>query len=133
MTPLEILKKICSDSITNGLKIIIGFDSEVKIDDLFVTAWQCLSNIDPVRDCFVMIREPKLNNCLLVDATSKTLQLNNFKRPWPNVTVSKKETVDNINNRWMELFDFNIIESPSEKYYSLVKGEDAIAFKNDFK
>jgi 4-hydroxy-3-polyprenylbenzoate decarboxylase len=133
LKPLEILKDNCKLPEMNGIKLIAGFDLDVNIQDSYIAVWQLLSNIDPVRDCFIFTQEAGLNSCLLVDATSKNFEIHNFKRPWPNITVTDRDTIETVDHKWHTLFAIDKIESPSKKYISMVKSKDAIAIKNNFK
>ncbi len=82
--------------------------------------WYILNNIDPAHDCIIE------NNILIIDAGIKTKSKDGFLREWPNVVCMNKETIDKIDNKWKDLFDIDLISSPSRNFLALSKGNSAV-------
>lgn len=103
---------------------LILFDYMVDTNDIFSSMWLCLSNIDPERDCSVM--ETAGTQHLVVDATRKTGKFDQFKRQWPNITVSDDATIKKVDEKWENLGLGEFIVSPSSKYKILKINEGAV-------
>jgi len=106
-------------------KTIVIVDSGVDIKDLFTVVWLATGNLEPQRDISI-INFKNNSSTILVDATIKTNANDNFKRDWPNVVVSSKDTINQIDQKWETLGLGDFISSPSLKYLPLVKNEGAI-------
>ncbi|HLN21463.1 MAG TPA: menaquinone biosynthesis decarboxylase [Bacteroidales bacterium] len=105
----------------DGKALIITVDDTVDVNDLFVVAWQALSNTDPLRDHMFT------GDSLFIDATIKAYRKGGFPREWPNVVCSDQGTIDIVNTKWKDMFTGDIIQSPSEKYMKLLMpGRDKI-------
>jgi 4-hydroxy-3-polyprenylbenzoate decarboxylase len=63
----------------------------------------------------------------LLDATSKELSLNHFKRPWPNIIVMDDTTIASVDKNWGKLTSFEFIDSPSRRFKKMVKNPGAVA------
>ncbi len=111
---------------TTGLdeiKAVILFDKEVNLNDLASCVWLATGNIDPKRDTYF------INHIILIDATRKTLDENNFERDWPNILVMDDRTIKAIDDKWERLNIGTFIQSPS-LYYRPLKMNDGAAVKN---
>ena len=102
----------------SGINIILDKPEEIK--DNHTAIWLILSNIDPNHD--VQIEE----DYILINASSKNLKNNNFKRDWPNPVCTDKKTIEKINKIWCEYTNTDFVESPSLKYIGLASGNSAI-------
>ncbi|MCF6241666.1 MAG: menaquinone biosynthesis decarboxylase [Bacteroidales bacterium] len=107
------------------IKMIILFDKEVNINDLASCVWLATGNIDPKRDSYFM------NNFVLIDATRKTLDNDNFERNWPNILVMDDATVEAIDKKWERLNIGAFIQSPSVYYRPLKMNDGAIVKNNE--
>ena len=115
-----------------GVKFILFVDAQLDLDNLPQIAWIAANNIDPVRDCFYIDREPGLKyNTLCIDGTRKTKELDDFTREWPNIIVMDDHTISAIDSKWNDLGLGPFIPSPSLTYKPLVTSPGAVS-KNDF-
>lgn len=80
--------------------------------------WHALAGIDPARDCRMHLFNGK--KILLADCRSKPM-----KGRWPQVVSSLLETRLKVDERWTEIMGLHLIQSPSYKIDSLIKGEGA--------
>jgi 4-hydroxy-3-polyprenylbenzoate decarboxylase len=101
------------------------FNEGADLTDLFSLFWLLGGNLEPDRDIDIFKSESG-NELVFVDAAFKTENHDNFKRDWPNVVTMNRETIENIDKRWLELGLGEFIPSPSLKYLPLVKGEGAV-------
>jgi 4-hydroxy-3-polyprenylbenzoate decarboxylase len=106
------------------LKVVLLFDDGVDLNDLFSLMWLLGGNLEPDRDISIL-NTPSGNTFILVDATFKTLQHDQFRRDWPNIVTMDNQTIAAIDNMWKELGLGEFLESPSLKYKLLVKGVGA--------
>ena len=115
-----------------GVKFILFVDAQLDLDNLPQIAWIAANNIDPLRDCFYIDREPGLKyNTLCIDGTRKTKELDDFTREWPNIIVMDDHTISAIDSKWNDLGLGPFITSPSLIYKPLVTSPGAVS-KNDF-
>ena len=68
-------------------KIIIFIDDDFDAKDLYNVAWIVGNNIAPKRDTYVVKSQIFENTTLIVDATKKTKEFDDFDREWPEITV----------------------------------------------
>jgi 4-hydroxy-3-polyprenylbenzoate decarboxylase len=129
--PNHLLCEIAKDKNLQKVKVFICFNSGVDLENEFLLTWLFLGNIDPVRDMIVLLRHPNGENCLLIDATSKTNDIHKFVRPWPNVVTSSNETINEIDERWNEIFTMEKIPSPSLIYKHLIESTESTAHTNN--
>lgn len=108
-----------SDTIEDNQKIAVVFDDSVDLNDIPTCIWLAGNNIDTSRDCKVQ------NNCLVIDATTKTGENNGFIRPFPNVVCASVETIKQVDEMWNKLGIGDFIPSPSLKYQRLLKSGKA--------
>jgi 4-hydroxy-3-polyprenylbenzoate decarboxylase len=64
---------------------------------------------------------------LVIDASVKSLVLDDFQRPWPNVTVMDEATIQKVDEKWPQYGLGPFIPSPSRRYRLLMQGEGAVA------
>lgn len=101
--------------------LILAVDHTVDVNDLFMVAWQMLANTDPLRD------HEFAGSSLFLDGTIKIYGKPGFRRDWPNVVCSDQATIEKIDGIWNEIFPGGFVESPSNKYQSLLRpGKDKI-------
>ena len=118
--PDELLKMLSSFEEIQSIKMIIAFDKEVNLSDLASCTWLATGNIDPKRDVYFA------NNFILIDASRKTSENDNFKRDWPNILVMDEKTIKTIDSKWERLNIGDFIPSPSEYYRPLKMNEGAV-------
>ncbi len=118
--PDDLLKMLSSFEEIQYIKMIIAFDKEVNLSDLASCTWLATGNIDPKRDVYFS------NNFILIDASRKTSENDNFKRDWPNILVMDEKTIKTIDSKWERLNIGDFIPSPSEYYRPLKMNEGAV-------
>ncbi|MBT6765461.1 MAG: UbiD family decarboxylase, partial [Prolixibacteraceae bacterium] len=121
----ELEKQLQNVSGISNFKIILFFNDGADLNDSFTLIWLLGGNLEPSRDISVLKVENDAQ-IVLVDATFKTGEHDNFKRDWPNIVTMEEKTITDINKKWTELGLGDFIESPSLKFKSLVKGEGAV-------
>lgn len=106
-------------------KFVIAVDTDIDINDHETVAWMVGGNVDPSKDC-VLLNQNEENTYLLINATRKILEKDNFKRDWPNVVTMDDKTIHEIDMKWNSLGLGEFISSPSAKYGALKKGNGAV-------
>jgi len=119
----ELEEKLSELNAVSDFKVILLFNDGADLNDSFTLLWLLGGNLEPLRDVSIMTNE---GETVLVDATFKTGEHDNFKRDWPNVVTMDDATIKTINEKWDKLGLGAFIESPSLKFKSLVKGEGAV-------
>ncbi len=104
-------------------KVILLFNDGADLNDSFTLMWLLGGNLEPLRDVSVMTNA---GQTILVDATFKTGEHDNFKRDWPNVVTMDDATIKAVDEKWDQLGLGAFIKSPSLKFKSLVKGDGAV-------
>ncbi len=123
----ELLRK---DEIRN-VKFILFVDSLMDLSSLSQVVWISANNIDPIRDCFHLEREPGVKfPVLCLDGTRKTRQFDEFQRDWPNVIVMDDKTIRAIDNKWPALQLGPLVTSPSHRFKRLVINTGAVVDEN---
>ncbi|MFH1297010.1 MAG: UbiD family decarboxylase [Bacteroidota bacterium] len=102
------------------VRFVVLVDEQVDPMDIATVVWFGANNIDPARDCFFPERMGKKSEVLFLDATRKNLELDEFRREWPNVIVMDDTTIRKIDEKWPVLGLGPAIPSPSTHYKSLV-------------
>ncbi len=130
------LRNLANDLLVQGLlkqvKFILFVDDVLDINSLSQVVWISANNIDPLRDCFYIDREPGVKfKTLFLDGTRKTGTYDDFQRDWPNVIVMDDEVIRTIDHKWNQLGLGPFISSPSLVYKRLVINSGA-TFKEDF-
>ncbi len=112
----EISEKLIDKINLDGIKIIIFVDFNIDIKNLLITVWITANNIAPMRDAFVL-ESKKFNYSLLaIDGTTKTLEIDNFKREWPDIITMDKKTIDLVDKKWDSYKIGEFIKSPSLQF-----------------
>ncbi len=111
----------------NKVKFMIFVDHPVDVFDIEQTTWIFANNIEPLRDCFIYggKSETEISH-LAIDGTRKRADLDNFKRDWPNIVTSDKDTIELVNKKWNKYGIGEFIESPSRKYMPLVLSDKVV-------
>ncbi len=102
-------------------KFIVIFNDGADLKDGFTLLWLVGGNLEPTRDVTILN-----SGTVLVDATFKTENHDNFKRDWPNVVTMDDATIKEIDERWEKLGLGDFLVSPSLKFKSLVNGDGAV-------
>jgi 4-hydroxy-3-polyprenylbenzoate decarboxylase len=118
------LEKIKEILINTGIKAALIIDKEAFGFSLADILWLSANNIDPLRDITKLE-----NDCLLIDATSKSRETDNFDRQWPNIVTMDTATIELVDKKWSIYKIGEFIPSPSLHYLPLVKNSGAIAFE----
>jgi 4-hydroxy-3-polyprenylbenzoate decarboxylase len=100
-----------------GSTIIILVEEGTPAGDRDLVLWQVLGNTDPLRDIKME------GNIVIVDALFKRPGEKGFQRSWPNVVVSARATISEIDRRWSELTGSVFVESPSARIEKMVRGD----------
>lgn len=114
-----------------GVKLIVLLDGAMPIQDLGDVFWRFANNTDMRRDSRLLMDEAGRPH-LILDASTKTPELDGFTRPWPNVIVMDEETIQKVDSRWEAYGLGPFIPSPSRKYRPLVREKGAVAFGEKF-
>lgn len=123
----RLVDKISLLSELDVTKLVIFVDDVVDVNDMNMIAWIASGNIDPKRDSYIINSKENSYSKLIIDATRKSLTKDGFKRDWPNVVVSDKNTIGIIDQKWESLKIGEFIKSPSIKYSKLNKNKGAVA------
>lgn len=124
--------RVLAQSIVRNLgkglpKIIVVVDKEIPIEKMPIVAWYTAGNIDPERDCFYAESDGVKSPCLFIDGTRKNIENDNFKRDWPNIVTSSRETVQKVDSKWNRLGLGDLIDSPSTQFLGIINQDSAIA------
>ncbi|NVN94218.1 MAG: menaquinone biosynthesis decarboxylase [Bacteroidetes bacterium] len=127
-----VIRKLTAQLLEEGLisayKAIVWMDTNVNLNNFEDVVWLFANNIDPERDAFFPLKEDGNKHAVLViDGTRKTLEYDNFKRPWPNVVVVDDATIKAVDEKWGNLGLGELIYSPSLKYKALLFKGGAVA------
>ena len=99
-----------------GIKIIIFVDFNIDIKNLLTTVWITANNIAPLRDSYILESQNYNYSLLVMDGTTKTLEIDNFKREWPDIITMDKNTIENIDKKWDSLNIGEFTKSPSLEF-----------------
>lgn len=113
--------------ITQFCSAVLVMDSGVMLNDLHHTLWIAMNNMDPQRD-HAFIRTSS-TTCLVLDGTAKRFETDNFERDWPNIVTADQQTIDKVNQMWAQLGLGPIAQSPSSKFFHLLRNNGAFAQK----
>lgn len=109
----------------SAIPYILLLDSKAINLPLSDILWLTAANIDPIRDCRFYSENNNQSLPLTIDATSKTLSNDNFKRRWPNAVVMSDDIIKKVDEKWGKLGLGEFLESPSKKYKVLVENQGA--------
>lgn len=107
----------------NELRIFI-LDKGLKGMHLKQWAWHFMANFDPSVD--FKVKKISNFNLLIFDGSIKVY----FDKTIPNPTVSDNNTIDLIDKKWISIFNFEKIKSPSSIYQKLSYGKGYFANVN---
>ena len=122
----RLAEKLARHAAFRGVKVILLLDGEMPIDDLGDIFWRFTNNVDMRRDTALVEDGAGLLH-LVIDASTKSLALDDFRRDWPNVTVMDEATIRLVDEKWASYGLGAFVPSPSHKYRLLVRGEGAVA------
>ncbi len=124
----EIATGLLDKALVENVKFILFVDDRLDLASLSQVVWFVANNIDPMRDCFHIEREPGINiPTLFIDGTRKTRELDDFSRDWPNVIAMDEQTIRSVDEKWPDLGLGSLIPSPSHIYKSLVIRPGAVS------
>lgn len=109
-----------------GVKVILLIDGEMPIQDLGDVFWRFANNTDMRRDSSI-VEDAEGRPHLILDASTKTADLDGFARDWPNVIVMSEDIIRRVDERWAEYGLGPFIPSPSLRYRPLVTQDGAVA------
>ncbi|MBE0648310.1 MAG: UbiD family decarboxylase, partial [Bacteroidales bacterium] len=118
-----VAENLMEEGLPEGIKFVVFVDEQVDPFDLSTVVWLGANNIDPLRDCFFLERNGEKLNPLFIDATRKSLEMDGFKRQWPNVIVMDDKTIQTVDAKWPSLGLGPNITSPSVRYKPLAPRE----------
>jgi 4-hydroxy-3-polyprenylbenzoate decarboxylase len=125
---LDTAAAAASDSgIADCLRVLLLMDSSVPVDNLGLSLWVAMNNIDPHRDSKLI--DTKYGGCMVLDATAKNPEADGFARDWPNIVSSAQETIETVDNLWNKLGLGDFVPSPSARYSGMITSEGAFARK----
>ncbi len=124
---IELGSRLAQHPAFAGVKVIVLLDGEMPIQDLGDVFWRFANNTDMRRDSR-LVEDAAGRPHLVLDASTKTQELDGFARDWPNVIVMSEEMIERVDRRWAEYDIGPFLPSPSRKYRPLVQGEGAVAF-----
>ena len=87
---LELFKKL--DSFKKHIKIFVVVNENDDLENPYMLIWRVVNNIDAKRD---VLLEP----FIMVDATNKDKNIDDFDREWPPDVVCDEEVIDNLKKR----------------------------------
>jgi len=96
---------------------IIKCDEGLDLFNKKLVIWNCLANIDPVRDIKLLTKNS--HTILVLNCISKP----NENKHWPNPIYSSKETIQKIDSIWSTLGFEEFESSPSQVIYNLIINE----------
>jgi len=98
----------------NRIKCILFLDDSIDVADIKDVVWRVSNNMDARRDTFIM---PGVHvSHFAIDGSRKTVEHDNFHRPWPNIITSDEATIEAVDAKWDKLGLGPFIPSPSLKY-----------------
>jgi 4-hydroxy-3-polyprenylbenzoate decarboxylase len=122
----RLAEKLAYHPAFRGIKVILLLEGEMPIEDLGDVFWRFVSNVDMRRDTTIVEDEAGFLH-LIIDASTKSAILDDFQRPWPNVTVMDEATIQLVDEKWPLYGLGPFISSPSRKYRLLMQGVGAVA------
>lgn len=114
----QFIKEWVKEDQFTGSGLIILVDEQVNLNDSNILGWLALGNLDPHRDIYY---EKSLSGDwrMVIDATMKIRNEDNYKRQWPNVITMSEEVIGRIDERWGALNLGAFISSPSKRFAEL--------------
>ncbi len=123
----ELAESLFRQSPLQRVKMLLFLEAIVPADDLRDMVWRWCNNFDPQRDSYIVdTPDGPHAACIAFDGTRKTLALDRFQRPWPNIICSDEKTINAVDARWEELQIGPFCPSPSRKYLKQRYGSGAM-------
>lgn len=100
------------------VKVMIFLDDIVQISHIGDALWRFSNNTDVKRD-HLIISEAETGASetkLILDGTRKTRELDGFQRDWPNILISREDTIRHIDQIWNKLGLGPFLPSPTHRY-----------------
>lgn len=115
-----------------SVKIVLYVEHTVDPENLTVALWRFCNNLDPKRDHFLFSAlsksaPDKYFHCLGLDGTTKTRDLDDFQRDWPNIIVADETTIRAVDEKWDQLGLGPFLPSPSLAFRNQLYGTEAVA------
>lgn len=124
----RIFNEIVLDPSFGKIKFWVLTDINLQDMSWFDVTWIVGSNVDPSRDVFIKEMPGKPGaGILMIDATRKSKEYDQFLRDWPNPVVMNKETISLVNKKWPGYQLGPLLISPSERFAPLMRGDEAVA------
>ena len=128
----ELHESIMELECMEGIKMVLYVEHTVDANDLTVSLWRFCNNLDPRRDHFVIRKQSnsdpaKYFACIGFDGTTKTKELDDFYRDWPNIIIADDATIKSVDDKWDSLGLGSLIPSPSLKFKDQMYGQEAVA------
>lgn len=121
-------RALCARAEFAGVKVLLFLDAIMDLRHVGDAVWRFCNNTDVKRDSLVVeATHPDEVSHLCLDGTRKTAELDGFQRDWPNILVSRPDTIAAVDAKWPALGLGGLIASPSRKYQAGVYGEGAVA------
>ncbi|MDX2061611.1 MAG: menaquinone biosynthesis decarboxylase [Bacteroidia bacterium] len=121
-------RALCAREEFAGVKVLLFLDAIMDLRHVGDAVWRFCNNTDVKRDSLVVeATHPAEVSHLCLDGTRKTAELDGFQRDWPNILVSRPDTIAAVDAKWPALSLGALIDSPSRKYQAGVYGEGAVA------
>ena len=126
--PKELHEQICCDEMLAGIKAILYVESTIDLNNVADVLWRFCNNIDPKRDHFYA---GKNFDIIGLDGTRKSKKIDSFGRPWPNIIVADRTTIQTVDDKWDTYKIGEKIFSPSLRYFTQLYRGDATVLDND--
>lgn len=123
----QLAKEIAASGLITGIRYFLFLDPEAAGLDLPLVVWLAANNIDPVRDCCHITDDNYGSPVLVIDATRKTAENDDFLRDWPNVIVMDDRTINEVDRKWPFFGLGPLLSSPSVKFKSLIFKSGAVS------
>ena len=124
----QIAERMIQNDRIQHVKFVVLTDDQADLTNLRQLTWLVANNIDPVRDCFVLDRNPgEKFPTLWIDGTCKDPELDGFSREWPNIVAMDPQTIRSVDEKWNSLNLGPLIPSPSAMLQTLVNSPGAIS------
>ncbi|MDW8394273.1 MAG: menaquinone biosynthesis decarboxylase [Chitinophagales bacterium] len=121
----EIVYPLIQETALGRNRFVVVLDEGMDLEDVGMLVWRWSNSYDPVRDTVVV---PAAGGaCAVLDGTRKTLRLDGFERPWPNVICSRQDTIAAVDRLWPSLELGQLVPSPSLRLLPQLKGAGAVA------
>jgi 4-hydroxy-3-polyprenylbenzoate decarboxylase len=110
-----------------NVRCLIFLDHTVDVQETADAVWRFANNTDVKRDILIFEYDDASGQSrIALDGTMKTLEFDNFTRPWPEILVMADDVVNRIDAIWPTLGLGELLTSPSRKYKQQVYGNEAV-------